>query len=347
MTYVPKRGLANGHLMTIYAWGRPRRFPRLPPPSDRLFDVAAETKVLAHCHWQRDRAAHPALLALHGLEGSSNAHYMRGLADKAFAAGFNVILLNQRNCGATEQLAAGLYHSGLTADADHVIREVAAVDGVQRFIVAGYSLGGNLALKLAGDYGAAPPPQVHAICAVSPVIELELCVRALERKQNFFYQWNFVRGLKGRMRRKAACFPGRFAVDTLDAIRSVREFDEVYTAPHFGFRDASDYYHRASAMRVIDRITLPTLVITAEDDPFVPSDPFHDPRVRANANLEVIVTRDGGHCGFVTGADAADATFDGYWAERQILAFAEAHVRATAPRSAASRTPVPAPALRA
>lgn len=347
MTYVPKRGLANGHLMTIVAWGRPRRLARLPPPTNRLFDVAPETRVLAHCHWQRDRAAHPALLALHGLEGSSSAHYMRGLADKAFAAGYNVILLNQRNCGGTEQLAPGLYHSGLTADADHVIREVAAVDGVQQFVVAGYSLGGNLALKLAGDYGDAPPPQLRAVCAVSPVIELELCVRALERRQNIIYQWNFVRGLKGRMRRKAACFPGRFAVDRLDAIRSVREFDEVYTAPHFGFRDASDYYHRASAMRVIDRIALPGLLITAEDDPFVPSEPFHDPRVRSNRHLQVIVTRNGGHCGFLSGRAGGNGGFDGYWAEQQTLAFAETHVRATAPRSTASRTPAPTPALRA
>jgi hypothetical protein len=347
MTYVPKRGLANGHLMTIYAWGRPRRFPRLPPPTDRLFDVAPETRVLAHCHWQRDRAAHPALLALHGLEGSSTAHYMRGLADKAFAAGYNVVLLNQRNCGGTEQLAPGLYHSGLTADADHVLREIAAVDGVQHVVIAGYSLGGNLALKLAGDYGEAPPPQLRAVCAVSPVMELELCVRALERRQNIVYQWNFVRGLKGRMRRKAACFPGRFVVDKLDAIRSVREFDEVYTAPHFGFRDASDYYHRASAMRVVDRIAVPALVISAEDDPFVPSDPFHDPRVRDNAHLRVIVTRNGGHCGFVSDPGAARGGFDGYWAEQQILAFAEAHARATAPPSTASRTPAPAPALRA
>lgn len=347
MTYVPKRGFANGHLMTIYAWGRPRRFPRLPPPTDRLFDVAPETRVLAHCHWQRDRAAHPALLALHGLEGSSSAHYMRGLADKAFAAGYNVILLNQRNCGGTERLATGLYHSGLTADADHVIREVAAVDGVRRVVVAGYSLGGNLALKLAGDYGDAPPPELRAICAVSPVIELESCVRALERRQNFVYHWNFVRGLKGRMRRKAACFPGRFAVDRLDTIRSVRAFDEIYTAPHFGFSGASDYYYRASAMRVIDRITVPCLVISAEDDPFVPSDSFRDPRLRANPHLRVIVTRDGGHCGFVTGAGGGERGFDGYWAEQQILSFAEAHARATAPPSAASRTPAPVPALRA
>jgi predicted alpha/beta-fold hydrolase len=321
--YIPKRGLANGHLMTIYAWGKPRHFPRLPPPEERFFDVSADTRVLAHCHWQADRARHPALLGLHGLESSSSAHYMRGLADKAYAAGFNVILLNQRNCGGTEHLAAGLYHSGLISDANHVIRETAAVDGIKELIVAGYSLGGNLALKLAGDYGDAPPPQLRGVCAVSPVMELAVCVQALERRENFFYQWNFVRGLKRRMRRKAECFPERFPLDRLDRIRTVREFDEIYTAPHFGYRDASDYYHRASAMRVIDRVRVPALIITAEDDPFVPSAAFRDPRVRANPRLRVIITTDGGHCAFVTDSGAG---YDGYWAEHQILQFAAALV---------------------
>jgi predicted alpha/beta-fold hydrolase len=331
--------------MTVYAWGRRRQFPRLPAASERLFDVAAETQVLAHCHWQADRSRHPALLALHGLEGSSQAHYMRGMADKAFAAGFNVILLNQRNCGGTERLAAGLYHSGLTADADHVIREIAAVDGVADIVVAGYSLGGNLALKLAGDYGDAPPPQLRAVCAVSPVMELETCVRALERRQNVVYQWNFVRGLKNRMRRKAALFPGRFPIDRLDAIRTVREFDEFYTAPHFGFRGASDYYHRASAMRVIDRVRVPARIITADDDPFVPTGPFREPVVAGNPHLDVTITRHGGHCAFV--AAPRDGS-DGYWAEESIIAFAAAHTTATtrAP-SAASQTPAPIPVLRA
>ncbi|MEN3336604.1 MAG: uncharacterized protein V7647_280 [Acidobacteriota bacterium] len=316
--YIPKRGLRNGHAMTVYCWARRRVFPHLPVPAVRHFDVEQGTRVLAHCYWQPVPAERPLLLALHGLEGSSSAHYMRGLAEKAFARGFSVILLNQRNCGGTEHLAETLYHSGLTHDAGHVIREMSA-EGINRIVVAGYSLGGNLALKLAGDYGDAPPAALRAVCAVSPVLELGACVRALERRQNFVYQWNFVRGLKARMRRKTLTHPGRFAVARLGDVRSVRQFDELFTAPHFGFDGADDYYHRASAMRVIDRIRVPALIITAEDDPFVPSEPFHDPRLTGNPHITLIMTRHGGHCGFASESTADD---DGYWAERQVVAFA-------------------------
>jgi predicted alpha/beta-fold hydrolase len=332
--FVPRRGLRNGHVMTLYAWGRPRRFDRLPPAAERLFAVAPQTRVLAHCHWQPQRAAAPVLLALHGLEGSSQAHYMRGLANKAWAAGFHVVLLNQRNCGGTEHLGPGLYHSGLTEDAAYVLRELAETDGVRDAVVAGYSLGGNLALKLAGNYGDAAPSSLRAVCAVSPVMDLARCVDALERPQNVVYQWNFVRGLKGRMRRKEQLHPGRFPLEPLARIRSVREFDEAYTAPHFGFRDASDYYHRASALRVVDRIRVPTLIITAEDDPFVPVAPFRDPLVAGNAQIRLMITRHGGHCGFI--ADPVDGD-DGYWAERQVVRFAAERVGAANGSPAATR----------
>lgn len=318
--FTPRRGLRNGHMMTLYAWAKPRSFPRLPPAEARQFDVAPGTRVLAHCHWQASRADHPLVLALHGLEGSSSAHYMRGLADKAFSRGFNVVLLNQRNCGGTEPLSTSLYHSGLTEDADAVIRELAGTEGIRDVIVAGYSLGGNLALKLAGDHGDNPPAVLRGVCAVSPVVELAACVDALERRQNAVYQWNFVRALRARMRRKSLTHPDRFTIDGLRAIRTVRAFDEAYTAPHFGFMNATDYYHRASAMRVIDRIRVPALVITAEDDPFVPPAPFHLPALTSNPHVELVLTRHGGHCGFVAAEGQED---DGYWAERRIVEFAQ------------------------
>jgi len=321
--FEPRRSLANGHRMTLYGWGHPRYFPALPAPTVRYFDVAPNTRVLAHCHWQPEPWTRPALIALHGLNGSSDAHYMRGLAAKAFARGMSVVRLNQRNCGGTEHLAPGLFHSGFTDDAKYVIHELSSVDGIEQVAVAGYSLGGNLALKLAAEYGRTRPTALRAVAAVSPIIEISECVRALERRENCLYQWNFVRELKRRMRRKDRYRRGVFDLSHLRAIRTVREFDDAYTAPHFGFKDAEDYYHRASAMRIIDRIGIPALVITAEDDPFVPSRPFHDPKVTGNAYIDLRISEHGGHCGFGGPASAGD---DGYWAERQIVDFVEQHI---------------------
>src|SRR3954466_14460766 len=201
--------------MTLYSWGNPRYFPRLPPPSRRYFDVARATRVVAECHWQEARWTRPTLIALHGLNGSSEAHYMRGLAAKAFERGLNVVRLNQRNCGDTEHLSEGLFHSGLTGDAAHVIDELTRVDRLPAFAVAGYSLGGNLALKLAGEYGAHAPKALIAVAAVSPIIEISECTRALERPGNILYQWNFVRDLKRRMRRKNRRRPGMYDLSRL------------------------------------------------------------------------------------------------------------------------------------
>ena len=331
----------GGHVQTLYAWARPRTFPRLPAPVARYFDVAADARVLAHCHWQDRAHEHPTLLLLHGLEGSSLAHYMGGMADKAWARSWNVVRLNQRNCGDTEHLSRGLYHSGLTHDPLFVLRELIARDGIRALAVAGYSLGGNLTLKLAGDLAEDAPRELKAVCAVSPTMDLAVCVNALERCSNLAYQWNFVRRLKARMRRKAAVVPGLFTLEPLPRIWTVRQFDEAYTAPHHGFADAADYYHRASAMRVVDRIRVPALILTAADDPFVPIGPFQHPAVTGNPCVTTIVTRHGGHCAFV---EHATVQYDGYWAEEEVVRFVTGHANG---QSASARTPAPSLPLRA
>jgi predicted alpha/beta-fold hydrolase len=320
--YIATGRIRNGHAMTVFTWWRARDFPQLPAPEARLFQVERDSQVLAHCHWQPEPAAHRTLLLLHGLEGSSQAHYMRGIADKAFRRGFNIVRLNQRNCGGTEALSPTLYHSGLTSDPLSVVRELIAKDGLRAFAVAGYSLGGNLALKLAGDLGHDAPPELQAVCAVSPTMDLERCVLALERRSNLAYQWNFMRGLRARLRRKAALFPDRYSTAGLERVRTVREFDDRYTAPHFGFAGASDYYYRASALRVVGRIRVPTLVISAADDPFVPPESFFDPALTGNPNITVRVSPHGGHCAFLASGTGGE---DGYWAEHAIVDFADRH----------------------
>ena len=306
---------------------RRRAFPSLAAPEPRYFDVAPDARVLAHCNWQPERTAAPTLLMLHGLEGSSLAHYMCGMAEKAFAAGFNVVRLNQRNCGGTEHLSRGLYHSGLTADPLFVLRELRDVDGLSRFAVAGYSLGGNITMKLAGELGATDFPDIKAFAAVSPVIELEACMQSIERRENRIYEWNFCRNLQGRMRRKSKHFPARFDLAGLWKVWSIRAFDDRYTAPHHGFSSAADYYQRASAMRVIDRVARPALILSAADDPFVPPQIFDAPAVRNNPHITTVITSQGGHCAFVEPANglptvaSAKVEYDGYFAERTVVEF--------------------------
>ena len=339
MSFVPsdfRPRIRGGHRQTLYAWARTRRFPRLPDPVARYFDVACDTRVLAHCHWHEDPRHHPTILLLHGLEGSSLAHYIGGIADKAWAAGWNVVRLNQRNCGGTEHLCPGLYHSGLTHDPLFVVRELIDRDRLAAIAIAGYSLGGNLTLKLAGELGADAPQELKAVCAVSPTLDLARCVDALERPGNFVYQWNFVRNLKARMRRKSVAVPGVYDVSTLRRIWSVRRFDDVFTAPHHGFRDSSDYYYRASALRTMARIRIPTLILAANDDPFVPPAPFAHPSIIGNPCITVAMTPHGGHCAFIESPSVVEAGFsrspddDGYWAEREIVRFVSASISSRA-----------------
>ena len=313
--FTPRWGLGNGHLMTVFAWARPRVFPDLPQPEARLFQTTADTQVLGHCYWQADRHTRPTLVALHGLEGRSDRHYMLGLADQAWQRGWNAVLLNHRNCGDTEHLTPTLYHSGLTEDAFAVITELAA-EGLPHFGVAGYSLGGNLTLRIAGElatvHGRADLP-IRAVAAVSPTMDLHVCIDAMERPINYPYQRNFLKDLRARLNRKAARWPGRFDLTPLAAVRTIRQFDDAYTAPQAGFGNAANYYTKASAIRLIDRVTIPTLIVSAEDDPFVPGEQFRRPEVAGNPHVRVLVTDDGGHCGFVSKT--------GYWAEETVMRF--------------------------
>ena len=243
---------------------------------------------------------------------------MKGIAEKAFLRGFNAVRLNQRNCGGTEHLSEGLYHSGLSQDVVALLRELAERDGLTAFVVAGYSLGGNVALRLAGAF-ADQVPALNAVCAVSPTLDLVACMDLLERPANRIYQWNFMKSLRQRIRLKAKLFPHLYDARDLSDVWAVRAFDDRYTAPHHGFRDAADYYYQMSSLRVADRIRIPALVITAEDDPFIDVHAFRSPAVTGNPALRVVVTTHGGHCGFI---ESPRDGYDGYWAEQQVVEFA-------------------------
>ena len=314
--FVPRAFLQGGHAQTLAAALLPRR-NSLPPPQARLFRVDEDAQILCHCHWQAERRAAGTLVLLHGLEGSSAGQYILGTAGKAWAAGLNVVRMNMRNCGGTEHLAPTLYHSGLSGDLGAVVRELIATDQLPRIFLAGFSMGGNITLKLAGEWGREAPAELLAVAVVSPAIDLAACADALHRPGNRLYEWNFLRGLKRRLRAKARLFPGRYQTRGLARLASVRAFDDQVTARYCGFAGADDYYARASAANVVDRVARPTLILHSQDDPFVPLTPETRAKLLANRHIQLVETAGGGHCAFLAAANG----YDGRWAERRMLQF--------------------------
>jgi predicted alpha/beta-fold hydrolase len=197
---------AHAQTLAGYAW--PRRFRlRSSLDKERLFQVAPTTRVLAHCRWQPEPRNHPTIVAWHGIEGSSDSVYMLEAAEKAFRAGFNVVRMNLRNCGNTDHLTDAIYHGGLTEDLRSVVGELIERDQLNRIIMLGFSLGGNMVLKLAGEYGDSAPKEIVAAVAVSPSVDLNASADAIKLRSNWIYQRDFVKRLKRRVKVKAKLYP--------------------------------------------------------------------------------------------------------------------------------------------
>jgi hypothetical protein len=304
--------------MTLFPrfWPRPG-FPSDIPITARLFRVAPESQILGYCHWQPDPKRHPTLIFVHGLEGDSESHYMLGIANKAWRRGFNVVRLNQRNCGGTEHLTPTLYNNGMSGDIRAVLGELAAADGLDSIWLGGYSMGGNLVLRAAGELGGANRA-LKGVVAACPNIDPAACTDALIQPRNWIYNLHFVRNLKARLRRKAVLFPGKFDLAPLPGIRTLLDFDEAYTAPDGGYRNAADYYERAGSRHVLGAIAVPTLILTAQDDPFIPYRIFDWPALRTNSRIRLEAPAHGGHCGFIQRHSVGE---DRYWAENRLMHF--------------------------
>jgi predicted alpha/beta-fold hydrolase len=324
--FEPHPLLRNPHAQTLSTVFLPRRFPRLPRGVPRDFEVEPGTRIRGLCHWQAAPQERPALVLVHGLEGSADSGFMLGLAERAFVAGWNAVRLNQRNCGGTESLTPTLYTSGHSGDYRAVLCELIERDRLPEIFFAGYSMGGNLVLEMAGELAGGAPPQLRAIAAVCPCIDLALCADALSLPQNFIYERHFVRNLKKRMQRKARLFPGKFDLRPLAQVGTVRQFDDAMTAPYCGFRDAADYYAQCSALRVAREIRVPTRIVTSQDDPFVPYASFSDPAVAGNPRIDLIAPSRGGHCAFIS-RQAGSAR---HWAEACLMEFFVRHGSKTA-----------------
>lgn len=325
--FKPHRLFKTGHAQTLAAYAWPRRFRFYSErDEERYFSVAPDVKVLAHCRWQVDSREHPTIVAWHGIEGSTGSNYMLATAEKGFQAGFNVIRVNIRNCGGTEHFTPTLYHGGLSEDLGVVVKELIEVDRLSNLVLVGFSLGGNLVLKLAGEYADDVPEEILGVCAVSPSVDLSASAELITKRSNWIYQQDFLRRLKKRIRTKSKLFPGLYDVSSLRSVRTLKNFDDRFTASTHGFANADDYYYRSSAIRVTDKIRIPTLIIHGQDDPLIPFTPLCNPAIADNPYILVLAPEQGGHVAFISHRPQASVTssvhdVDRFWAENRVIEF--------------------------
>ncbi len=237
------------------------------------------------------------LVVLHGLEGSADAGYIQSLSHLAVNQNFSIHRLNFRTCGGTEALCETMYHSGLTSDVAFIVQEIAKRTSAPLFLI-GFSLGGNVAVKLTGEYGKKSP--LAGTVAVSAPIDLAACVKAIDRPSNRIYAYRFLNRLRSRIMRKSKLSPGSYNSEFIDKVHTIWQFDNRFTAPLFGFGTAANYYATQSALNYVDQIDSPTLLISAKDDPLVPFGIYKHPAITANSAVRLISPQHGGHIGFLS-----------------------------------------------
>lgn len=326
--------LMNAHAQTIFPSLYPREV-RAPEAwaalAERREFVLSDGDRLAgvlHPHPDDPEKERPMLVLLHGLEGSVDSHYMRGLSAKAAAVGFHSLRLNFRNCGGTEHLARGLYHGYRVGDVREVL-EALAEEGYRSLVLVGVSLGGNLLLKLVASWGEAAPAWLQGAVAVCPAIDMPMTSVAFGEGFNQVYDRFFLVQLKDKVRRKVAVSPDGQALaeaaTRLDRVRSLKEFDELITAPFGGFESAADYYRTASSGDELGQIAVPTLIIAAQDDPFVRFEMFtrRQALIAGNPRITTVFPAFGGHVGFYEWPwrQRPEPWMDEYWAENEAIAY--------------------------
>ncbi len=298
-TFTPAWWVRGGHAQTL--WGKffrprpslPARVERWDTPDGDFLDV-----------YRLDaRTGAPRLIFLHGLEGTIQSHYVSGMFAEAQRRGWGADLMIFRGCGDEPNRNPRFYHSGETTDLAYTVDRVRAEHPASPLLLAGVSLGGNVLLKFLGEQGTGLSPQVRAAAAVSVPFDLERGCRHIAHGFSKVYDRHFLRTLRAKALAKLERYPELFDRAQLERAESIYDFDDAVTAPVHGFADAHDYYSRSSALGFLSRVSVPTLLLSAIDDPFLPSEVLDEVRAIAehNPRLTLDFPAHGGHVGFVAG----------------------------------------------
>jgi len=310
-SYRPPRWVANPHVQMILA--NQLRF--VPPLAYERERIRTPDGDFLDLDWTRVGSRRAAVIC-HGLEGHSRRPYVIGMARALNKAGWDVCAMNYRGCSGEPNLKPQLYHSGATEDLDTVVRHLLKVHRYEPPALVGFSLGGNLVLKYAGELGSEARGRIRAVAAFSAPCDLTASARAISRPENRLYLKRFLKMLRRKIEAKERLYPDLISSEGYDAIRSFEDFDNRYTAPLHGFRDAWDYYRRASSKPFLERIAVPTLIVNAQDDPFLAPECFPFREAYRNPHVLLEAPQRGSHVGFYE--SNGDGTI---WSERRTVTF--------------------------
>jgi len=312
--YHPLFGFRSAHLQTIY----PSLFRKVPVVTDTRERIETPDGDFIDLDWARENGHKRLAVLTHGLEGHSKGHYCQGMAQALQRAGWDVVASNFRGCSGEPNLKLQSYHSGATGELQIVLDHIFSSKNYEEVSLIGFSLGGNLTLKYLGDLGVEVDARIKGAVVLSVPCDLASSAKQLERWQNRIYMRRFMKTLRVKVREKAIRFSGQIKIEGLDQMRTFAEFDNVYTGPIHGFKDADDYWTQCSCRHVLKNIAVPTLLINALDDPFLTPECFPHKAAAANPCFTLETPKHGGHLGFVEFNDEGV-----YWSERRAVAFLE------------------------
>jgi predicted alpha/beta-fold hydrolase len=298
--YSPAWWIPGGHLRTL--WGKLFRRQQIAPTVMERWDTSDGDFV--EIHRLHAPSGKPRVLLLHGLEGTVRSHYAQALLNEAKSRGWGADLLIFRSCGSELNRTRRFYHSGETSDTSFVLDRLVEEYPSSPIAIAGVSLGGNVLLRFLGERGTKLPPQLCAAAAISVPFDLLRSSRRINQGFSRFYQRFFLSSLRRKAQQKQLLFPDLAPAGSIAALRTLEDFDNLITGPLHGYRDARDYYSRASSLPILEHIRIKTLLLSAVDDPMLPPEVLDEVReiARRNPDLELEFVKKGGHAGFIAGS---------------------------------------------
>lgn len=302
--------ISNPHLQTIL----PNVFRKIRLQKPRQEEIYTPDNDFLELDWYDHPQSDRLVILSHGLEGNSRRRYMRGMAKHFYGHGYHVLAWNFRSCGSRMNKALRFYHSGDTDDIRTIIQHALVQGRYQSIYLIGFSMGGNISLKYLGEEGQGLDPRVKAAATFSVPVDLVGSSRVLSKWWNAFYMRRFIRSLRKKIKEKSAFYPDQLDLDRYDDIYSFKGFDNKYTAPLHGFKDAFDYWQRSSSLPYLDKIKVPILIINALNDSFLSPSCFPFELAEGSENIHLETPRTGGHVGFYS-------TESVYYTEKRALEF--------------------------